>query len=82
MWHYLRVGQYTPDMKQNQLELAKVHFDNGDGYLFASTWLQEPAPDGPNHYPGGYGTEEDPGMMWWLEWLKIERGTYVPPGTR
>jgi hypothetical protein len=79
VWHYLRVGQYAPGMKENEIELAKMHYDRGDGYLFASTWLQEPAPNGPNHNLGGDGSEKDPGMRWWLEWLKDTYGAYVPP---
>ncbi len=81
-WNYLRVGQYTAEMKQNSIELAKMHYDRGDGYLFASTWLQAAPPLGPNHAPGGDGSESAPGMRWWLEWLKSEYGSYQPPSPK
>ena len=64
---YLNVGVYTPEMRENQIALTREHLARGEGYMLASTWLQAPPPQGPNHRPGGYGTEEDPGVRWWLE---------------
>lgn len=69
-WNYLRVGVYTPEMKENSKELADFYFNRGDGYLFASTWMQAVPPLGPHYDLGGDGSESDPGMRWWLEWLK------------
>ena len=48
------------------------------GYMLASTWLQAPPPSGPNHNPGGYGSPDDPGIRWWLEFLQRTCGPYVP----
>ena len=47
--------------------------------MLASTWLQCVAPHGPNHRPGGTGTENDPGVRWWLEFLRDNYGPYKPP---
>jgi hypothetical protein len=79
LWNYLRVGQYNDDMRANSKWLAGWHFDRGDGFLFASTWLQAAPPLGPNHDPGGDGSAENPGIRWWLEWLKSRFGAYRPP---
>ena len=68
-YNYAHIGQYTSEMKASQIEIAAEHFDRGDGYMLASTWLQCPPP-GPYPYPGGDGTAGDPGIRWWLEWLK------------
>ncbi len=75
---YLNVGIYTPEMKQNQIEITSRHLDAGKGYLLAATWLQCAPPQGPQHRPGGYGTLEDPGVLWWLEWLRDTYGPYRP----
>jgi hypothetical protein len=70
LYGYLNVGVYTEAMKESQKRAAAEHFDSGRGYMLASTWLQAPPPQGPNHDPGGQGTEDDPGVRWWLEWLR------------
>jgi hypothetical protein len=67
---YLNVGVYTEAMKKNQIEIAREHFDRGHSYMLASTWLQAAPPQGPNHRPGGDGSADDPGVRWWLEWLR------------
>lgn len=69
---YMNIGIYTEDMKRNQIEATRMHLDNGQGYFMASTWLQAPAPNGPNFVTGGYGTKDDPGILWWLEFMKKE----------
>ena len=46
----------------------------GEGYMLASTWLQCPPP-GPYQRPGGDGSAEDPGIRWWLEWLRDQYGS-------
>lgn len=75
LYAYLNVGVYTEEMKQNQIELTREHLNNGKGYCLASTWLQAAPPQGPNHCPGGYGTAEDPGVRWWLDFIKEEYGS-------
>ena len=70
-YNYVHIGQYTPEMKASQKALTREHLDRGEGYMLASTWLQCPPP-GPYQRPGGDGSPEDPGIRWWLEWLKQE----------
>jgi len=50
--------------------------DKGHGYMLASTWLQAAPPFGPNHHLGGYGTETDPGIRWWAEFIQKHYGAY------
>lgn len=74
-YHYINVGMYTEGKKKQQLKLTEEHLENGYGYIFASTWLQNiPV----NHEPGGYGTHCDPGIKWWLEYIKENYGPYRP----
>ena len=75
---YVNVGVYTDEMKASQIEATRQHLASGKGYLLASTWLQAGPPQGPLHRPGGYGRVEDPGVLWWLEWLKGAYGPYRP----
>lgn len=75
--NYINIGIYTDEMKASQIEDTKNHFENGWGYMCASTWLQCVAPYGPNADPGGEGSKADPGIHWWLEALKEIRGEYV-----
>lgn len=77
LYAYLRVGIYTAEMKRSQEALTREHLESGKGYILASTWLQAPPPQGPNHSPGGYGTPDDPGIRWWLEFLQREYGPYT-----
>jgi hypothetical protein len=76
--NYINIGIYSEEMKTNQIELTKNHFENGWGYLMASTWLQCVPPHGPNASPGGDGSVQDPGVRWWLETLKELKGEYIP----
>lgn len=75
--NYINIGLYTEEMKSDQIEKTKNHFENGWGYMCASTWLQCVPPHGPNADPGGDGTEENPGIRWWLEALREIRGPYI-----
>lgn len=59
------------------MEKTKQHFENGWGYMCASTRLQCVPHHGPNADPGGDGSKEEPGIRWWLEALKDMRGAYV-----
>ncbi|MCL2479866.1 MAG: ferredoxin [Treponema sp.] len=76
--NYINIGVYTPEMKEDQIKRSNTHFDRGDGYMLASTWLQAAAPLGPNHNPGGSGTQDSPGIAWWLEYTKNRFGPYTP----
>lgn len=79
LYQYIRIGVYTDAMKQAQIAATFRHLDAGEGYFMASTWLQAVPPEGPNHRPGGYGAEEDPGIRWWLEAVRDQTGSYTPP---
>lgn len=70
LYQYINIGVYTPEMKRNQIEETRKHLERGEGYMFASTWLQCVPPAGPRHDPGGDGSAEAPGVRWWLEALK------------
>lgn len=78
LYAYLNVGMYDDDMRQAQMDDAAAHYDRGEGYLFASTWLQAAPPQGPNTDPGGDGSTNNPGVRWWLEWLQTRFGAYNP----
>lgn len=80
LYAYINVGVYTPEMKQRQIETTREHLENGRGYFMASTWLQAAPPQGPHHEPGGQGSEQDPGVLWWLDWLRDTYGPYRPAG--
>jgi hypothetical protein len=62
-------------MKIDQQRLTRREMEGANGYMLASTWLQCPPPYGPNMRPEGTGTAEDPGIRWWLEFM---RDTYGP----
>jgi hypothetical protein len=70
LYQYIRIGVYTPEMKAAQIDDTRRHLARGEGYILASTWLQSVPPLGPNHSPGGDGSEKAPGILWWLEALK------------
>ena len=57
-------------MKARQKAATTEFIDGANGYFLASTWLQAPPPFGPNMNPGGDGSPETPGIMWWLEYLR------------
>ena len=64
---YINVGIYTEGKKAEQLKRTKDLLDTGHGYLFASTWLQNVPP---NYKIGGDGSPCNPGIKWWLEFVK------------
>ena len=76
LYAYRNVGIYTESMKESQRRATRDHLGSGKGYMLASTWLQAPVPQGPNQRPGGIGTRRDPGIRWWLEFLRQECGEY------
>lgn len=69
-YNYINIGVYPVWMKKAVLEKTDRFLQKGQGFIFASTWLQCIPPYGPNHSPGGMGTENDPGVRWWLEYLQ------------
>jgi hypothetical protein len=73
--NYLNVGVYTDAMKENQKTRTAELIDRANGYMFASTWLQAAPPLGPRVDLGGNGTAENPGVRWWLEFLRERYGT-------
>ncbi len=74
LYQYINIGVYTDSMKTAQVNASFEHFDRGEGYFLASTWLQCLPPEGPNHHPGGYGNSDDPGIRWWLVRVKERFG--------
>lgn len=69
-YNYINIGVYSDEMKQAAKEYTDSFLKRGQGFLFASTWLQCPPPHGPNHDPGGDGSVEDPGVRWWMEHIR------------
>jgi hypothetical protein len=74
LYGYRNVGVYTAAMKRNQIDRTVEHLASRRGYVLASTWLQAPPPQGPNHEPGGSGGAGDPGIRWWLEFVRDTYG--------
>lgn len=64
---YINVGIYTEGKKERQIKRTQNLLDKGYGYFFASTWLQNVPP---NFHIGGDGSPCNPGMKWWLEFIK------------
>ncbi|MHC4743576.1 MAG: DUF5060 domain-containing protein, partial [Planctomycetota bacterium] len=81
-YNYINIGIYNELMKLDQITATAEHLDNGHGYMCASTWLQCVPPYGPNQKPGGDGSKTDPGIKWWLEFLRDKYGPYTPPPPR
>lgn len=79
LYNYINVGIYDDDMKSWLIRDTSEHLDGSEGYMIGSTWLQAVPSKGPNHHPGGIGTDSDPGIRWWLEHLSNEVGPYRWP---
>lgn len=79
LYGYINVGIYTSGKKEKQLKDTDNHLRNGMGYIFASTWLQCVPP---HTEPGGEGTPADPGIKWWLRYIKENYGHYSAPVLR
>ena len=78
-YNYINIGIYNESMKQNQTSVTAEHLDNGHGYMCASTWLQCVPPYGPNQKPGGDGSKTEPGIKWWLEFVRDKYDPYIAP---
>jgi len=76
LYDYINIGVYTKELKKAHVERTRKFLNRGQGFIAASTWLQCPPPGGPNHRPGGMGTREDPGILWWLQEIKSLVGAY------
>jgi hypothetical protein len=81
-YNYINIGLYNEDMKRNQIRRTRSHLSRGWGYMCASTWLQCVPPYGPNHKPGGNGSADQPGIRWWLEFIRDTYGSYQPRATK
>ena len=92
-YNYSRIGRYTPEMKSNQYDQTRDGYENFNGHMLASTWLQC-APgerlNGPFMTPGGRSNiadvnagidnlHPDSGILWWLEYIKGRYGAWNPP---
>jgi hypothetical protein len=92
-YNYSRIGRYTTDMKNNQLSQTRDGYENYNGHMLASTWLQcapEGGVNGPFMFPGGSSNitdvnadvdklHADAGILWWLEYIKNRYGAWNPP---
>jgi hypothetical protein len=95
-YNYIRIGRYTPEMKQRQITDTFTAIDRNAGYMMASTWLQCVAAEGvggPFMTPGGRAENSaidenvtrlrpDAGILWWLEAVKARYGPWTPPPPR
>ena len=64
---YINVGIYTAGKKAQQINDTRDLLGKGHGYLFSSTWLQNIPP---NYATGGDGSPCNPGMKWWLDFIR------------
>lgn len=92
-YNYIRIGRYTPAMKEDQLQHTHAAIRQQQGYMLASTWLQcSPAEGigGPFMNPGGLANSKtineevtqvqpDAGIRWWLQEIKQRYGPWIPP---
>jgi len=76
LYEYINVGVYTDGKKAEQIKKTVTHLKQGDGYIFASTWLQNVPP---NYHPGGDGSHCNPGIRWWFDYIKEEGFTIGDP---
>ena len=80
LYNYINIGLYTQAMKEDQIRQTGRDLTKHSGHVLASTWLQCVPPHGPNQSPGGDGSDDDPGIRWWLEHVKATHGgAWRPP---
>lgn len=91
--NFIRIGRYTPAMKQSQLAETHEAIEKNAGYMLASTWLQCVADEGvggPFMNPGGLAEnpdvdkdvtklQKDAGILWWLQDIRKKYGAWMPP---
>ena len=69
-YNYSRIGRYTAEMKQHQLDRTREQLTQFNGYVLASTWIQcgpGGGIQGPFSKPGGrsnLGSEDDQQAVW------------------
>jgi hypothetical protein len=92
-YNYSRIGRYTPEMKSSQYDQTRDGYENYNGHMLASTWLQcapNEGVNGPFMAPGGRSNigdvdiaidelHPDAGVLWWLEYIKKRYGAWNPP---
>lgn len=92
-YNYIRIGRYTPEMKQRQLRDTFSEIERNAGHMLASTWLQcvdGEGVGGPFMTPGGLAenpavdediskVQEGAGIRWWLEAVRERYGPWKPP---
>jgi hypothetical protein len=92
-YNFIRIGRYTPVMKEAQLRDTHATIEKYAGYMLASTWLQCVAGEGvggPFMTAGGLAEDEaidkdvtkvqkDAGILWWLQAVKEKYGAWTPP---
>jgi hypothetical protein len=76
--NYDSIGLYTAAEEQSRITSAQNAYTAGEGWMLASTWLQAAPPLGPNPGFGGDGINQ-PGVKWWVDWLKSTYGAYAAP---
>jgi len=91
-YNFSRIGRYTPEMKRNQIDQTRDGYENYNGNMLASTWLQcgsDEGVNGPFMTPGGRSNigdvdagidhlHPDAGILWWLEYIKERYGAWNP----
>lgn len=82
LYQYINIGVYTGAMKESTFRQTRIDVEQWNGYMLASTWLQCAPPEGPQQRPGGMGAKADPGVRWWLEFIKQTYGPWNPPAPR
>jgi hypothetical protein len=82
LYNYVNIGVYTEAMKEDQFRQTERDIAKHAGHMLASTWLQCVPPEGPNQVPGGTGSGEEPGVGWWLEYVKEKHGAWEAPPAR
>jgi hypothetical protein len=92
-YNFIRIGRYTPKMKEKQLRDTHAAIEKYAGYMLASTWLQCVAGEGvggPFMTPGGLAEDaaidtdvtklqKHAGILWWLQDIKKKYGAWKPP---
>jgi hypothetical protein len=80
-------------MKSNQFDQTRDGYENYNGHMLASTWLQcapTEGVNGPFMKPGGRSNitdvnadidklHPDAGILWWLEYIKGRYGAWNSP---
>ena len=74
---FIPPGVYTYEGKQKHLQDVEEAATTRGLYVHfhSNPWCQGPSIGKPTRYDlGGMGTEEDPGIRWWFEYVRQQRG--------